>query len=170
MTLNYEWTGTPMKINILSPSSQIYAESNVSLTYTINRPSDWTGYSLDGAKNATLWDSHNGNPETANTTLTGLAIGVHSVALYTNDSWGNMDSKTITPTVEKSENRLFGSTNTIAVIAITVTIVCVIIGILFFQKASENRYLKQLEKSYTRFRLYLYDYFSMYMSNRVHAE
>ena len=134
MTLSYEWTGTPMKVYILSPSNQIYAESNVSLTYTINRPSDWASYSLDGAKNVTLWDSHNGNPETANTTLTGLAIGVHSLTLYSNDSWGNMDSKTITFTVEKSENRLFGSTNTIAVTAILVTIVCVIIGILLLRR------------------------------------
>ena len=96
MTLSYEWTGTPMKVNILSPLSQIYAESNVSLTYTINRPCDWAGYSLDGANNVTLWDSHNGNLGDGNTTLTGVAIGVHSLTLYTNDSWGNIDSKTVT--------------------------------------------------------------------------
>ena len=133
MTLNYEWTGTPMKVNILSPLSQIYSESNISLTYTINRPSDWAGYSLDRAKNVTLWHSYGGNPDTPNATLTGLAIGVHSLTLYTNDSWGNMDSKTVTFTVE-SENRLFGSTNTIIVVAIIATIVCVIIGILLHRR------------------------------------
>jgi len=131
VTLNYEWTGNPMKIHILSPSNKVYTESNISLTYTINKHSDWAGYSLDGAANVTLWDSHNGNPETANTTLTALPIGVHSLTLYTNDSWGYMNSNTVTFTLEEPIN--FWSTITITIIALII-VPLVTIWLVFYRK------------------------------------
>jgi hypothetical protein len=130
MTLSYEWTGTPMKVNILSPLSQAYEKSNVSLIYAINRPMDWAGYSLDGAKDVTLWRYGYPSP---NTTLTGLAIGVHSLTIYTNDSWGNIDSKTVTFTIEKPQTEIFGSTIIIAVIAVPAVIVCLILGLLLYR-------------------------------------
>lgn len=100
LTLNYTVTGTPMEINLLSPRSQTYRESNISLSYSVNRLTDWAGYSLDGAKNVTLWDNDNGNPETWNITLTELSTDTHTLALYVNDTYGNMDGKTVVFTVE----------------------------------------------------------------------
>ena len=95
LSLNYTVTGNPIEINLLSPSNQTYRESNVSLSYSASRLTDWAGYSLDGANNVTLWDSHNGNPSTWNITLTELSKGTHSLALYVSDEYGNMDVKTV---------------------------------------------------------------------------
>lgn len=106
------------------PSNQVYTQSNISLIFTVNRAIDWAVYNLDETSNVTLWDSHNGNPETANTTLTGLSAGTHSLTLYANDSWGNLDSKTVTFTVEQPETVTFGSAVIIAVIAVPIVIVC----------------------------------------------
>lgn len=134
MTLSYEWTGTPMNTNILSPSRQIYTQSNISLTFTINRAIDWAVYNLDETNNVTLWDSHNGNPETANTTLTGLSTGVHSLTLYANDSWGNMDSKTVTFTIENPQTGIFASDVIIAVIVVPVLTAGLILGLLLYRR------------------------------------
>lgn len=95
LMLNYTVTGDPIKINLLMPSNQTYRESNVSLSYTVSRLTDWAGYSLDGAKNVALWDNDNGNPVTWNVTLAELSKGTHTLALYVNDTYGNMDRKAV---------------------------------------------------------------------------
>lgn len=60
-------------LRISSPLGKTYETSNVSLTFTVDRAALWFGYSLDGQQNETL---------TGNTTLTGLAVGVHNVTIY----------------------------------------------------------------------------------------
>ena len=98
VTLTYEWTGNPIKVDVLSPSSQIYNQSTVLLTFTTSRPMDWAAYSLDGADNVTLRGI--GYPPNVNTTLTGLPYGEHSLTLYVSDSWENIDSQTVSFTVD----------------------------------------------------------------------
>ena len=95
LSLNCTVTGNPIEITLLSPSNQTYRESNVSLSYTVSRLTDWAGYSLDGANNVTLWGGDGGNPSTWNITLTELSKGTHSLALYVSDMYGNMDEKTV---------------------------------------------------------------------------
>jgi hypothetical protein len=128
MELNLKWTGTPIKVNVLSPSNTIYAAPNVSLSYTTNRHIDWAAYSLDGADNETLW--HNGY-QTASPILTGLSKGTHSLTLYANDGFGNTDIKTV--------NFIVTDFNTIAVIAVLVTIVCFVISLLIIRKRRKNQ-------------------------------
>jgi hypothetical protein len=123
MTLSYEWIGNPIKVDILSPSSQIYDQSTVLLTFTTNRPMDRAVYSLDGANNVTLWDT--GYPS-ANTTLTGLPYGEHSLTLYASDSWENIDSQTVSFTVESSK--------TIFLIAIAVLVLVVAVASVFIYR------------------------------------
>jgi hypothetical protein len=72
--------GVPPKIKVLSPTNQLYNESSVSLVFTVNKPVNWTGYSLDGDENVTV---------TGNTTLTGLTSGLHNVTVYAKDEFGN---------------------------------------------------------------------------------
>jgi len=72
---------TPPEINIASPENQTYNESSVSLVFTVNKPVNWTGYSLDGQDNVTI---------TGNTTIAGLSNGLHNVTVYAEDSRGNM--------------------------------------------------------------------------------
>ena len=77
----------PPVITIISPvNGTIYNTDSVDLNYSVNEPTTWQGYSLDGAANITLH---------GNTTLTGFADGLHTLSLYANDTSGNMNSSTI---------------------------------------------------------------------------
>lgn len=80
---------TPPVITILSPQNTTYTTSSVSLTFTINEPTSWIGYSLDGGANVTI---------TGNTTLS-LANSAHNVIVYANDTSGNMGSSRVYFTV-----------------------------------------------------------------------
>jgi hypothetical protein len=71
----------PPIISILSPENKTYPVNDVSLTFTVDEPTDWMGYSLDGQTNVTI---------TGNTTLIDLLDEVHYVAVYANDTAGNM--------------------------------------------------------------------------------
>jgi hypothetical protein len=71
----------PPQIQITSPENKTY--SKVTLSYTIDRSTSWTGYSLDNRANVTI---------KGNTELFNLSQGSHSIILYANDSSGNMGS------------------------------------------------------------------------------
>ncbi len=73
----------PPTIVVLSPANATYDTTNVSLIFTVDEPTDWIGYSLDGAANVTI---------TGNTTLTSLSYGSHRIVVYANDTHGNMGS------------------------------------------------------------------------------
>jgi hypothetical protein len=71
----------PPRISVLSPVDQVFNESSVPLSFTVNKPAVWMGYSLDGQNNVTV---------TGNVTLSGLSVGLHNVTVYANDTLGNM--------------------------------------------------------------------------------
>jgi hypothetical protein len=71
----------PPQIQITSPENQTY--SKVTLSYTVDRSTNWIGYSLDDRANVTI---------KGNTELFNLSQGAHSIILYANDSSGNMGS------------------------------------------------------------------------------
>ena len=75
--------GVPPEITVLSPVNQLYNESSVSLNFTVDKPVNWMGYSLDGLDNVTVGD---------NITLTGLASGLHNVTVYAKDEFNNTGS------------------------------------------------------------------------------
>ncbi len=80
--------GVPPEIKVVSPENQTYNGSSVSLVFTVNKPVNWTGYSLDGQDNVTI---------TGNTTLAGLSSGLHNITIYAKDSFGNTGgSETVT--------------------------------------------------------------------------
>ncbi len=81
--LGEPYSTTPPKISVLSPLSQKYNESSVSLVFTVDKPVNWTGYSLDARENVSI---------AGNTTLTGLSNGVHNVTVYAEDLFGNIGS------------------------------------------------------------------------------
>jgi hypothetical protein len=85
---------TPPNITILSPQNRTYSTSSVSLTFTVNEPTSWCGYSLDGYTNVTL-------PGCANKTLTGLTNGQHNIIVYANDTSGNMGFSKVYFTVKQ---------------------------------------------------------------------
>jgi hypothetical protein len=82
----------PLEIKVVSPASQTYNESNVSLVFTVDKPVNWMGYSLDGQDNVTI---------TGNATLSGLTNGVHNITLYAKDTLENIGaSETVSFSVE----------------------------------------------------------------------
>ena len=117
------YTTIPPEISLLSPLSQKYNESSVSLVFLLDKSVNWAGYSLDGEQNVTI---------TGNTTLTGLSSGVHNVTVYANDTYGNMGaSETGTFTVAVPE-----PFPTVPVAAASVTVVAVVIAglLVYFKK------------------------------------
>jgi hypothetical protein len=82
----------PPEIKVLSPETKTYNVSSVDLVFTVNKPVNWTGYSLDGQDNVTI---------TGNTTLSGLSNGLHNVTVYARDEFENTGaSETISFTVD----------------------------------------------------------------------
>ena len=69
------------RVQITSPENKTYSE--ISLAFTVNRGTEWMGYSLDNQANVTIQ---------AETKLSGLSQGAHNVTIYANDSLGNMGS------------------------------------------------------------------------------
>jgi len=82
-----EWA-TPPSVHLINPENTIYASTNVTLEFTVNKQTSWVGYSLDEQDNVTV---------TGNITITGLSRGLHNVTVYAKDSFENMGaSETIT--------------------------------------------------------------------------
>jgi N-acetylneuraminic acid mutarotase len=88
----FGYGAVPPVVQAVSPVSQTYNEPSVSLVFTVNKPVNWTGYSLDGGETVTV---------TGNTTIDGLANDVHNVTVYAKDTLGNVGaSETIYFTVD----------------------------------------------------------------------
>jgi N-acetylneuraminic acid mutarotase len=98
--VNEEYTpfgygSVPPAVAIISPEKETYTSSNVSLTFTVNKPAVWMGFSLDGQETVTITD---------NTSIAGLANGLHNVTVYANDTFGNTGaSKTIPFNIDQPE-------------------------------------------------------------------
>jgi N-acetylneuraminic acid mutarotase len=75
----YGYGTAPPQIQITSPENKTY--SKVTLSYTVDRSTSWTGYSLDNKANVTI---------KGNTELLNLSQGAHNIIIYANDSSGNM--------------------------------------------------------------------------------
>ena len=78
---------TAPKISILSPENNTYNTTIVPLTFTVDQTTSWLGYSLDGQSNVTV---------SGNTTLTGLADGVHNVIVFANNTANMMGASDTT--------------------------------------------------------------------------
>lgn len=72
----------PPTILIESPQNTTYTTTSVPLNFTVNKPTSWIGYSLDGQTNETT---------TGNTTIA-IPDGPHTIVVYANDTFGNTGS------------------------------------------------------------------------------
>jgi hypothetical protein len=73
--------GNPPIISDLSLENKTYNQDNLPLNFTVDEPTSWIGYCLDGQVNVTI---------TENFTLTELPSGSHTLTIYANDTVGNM--------------------------------------------------------------------------------
>jgi hypothetical protein len=71
----------PPVVTISSPANKTYATSDVPLVFNVNKPASLITYSLDGQPEVTI---------TGNTTLSGLAIGTHTLTVSVQDIGGQV--------------------------------------------------------------------------------
>jgi hypothetical protein len=111
----------PPVISVASPENSNYSSSEVSLNFTVNKPANWTSYSLDGKQNVTI---------TVNTTITGLSSGLHNITVYANDTFGNIGaSQTVTFTIAEPF-----PTATVAAVSGALAVVVVVGLFVYFKK------------------------------------
>ncbi len=135
---SYVMEHTPPKIEVQSPLNQRYNDSTVSLTFSIDKPVIWAGYSLDGKQNVTM--TSNGTltcNEAINITLAHMTSGLHNLTVYANDTSGNMGaSQGVTFTITKPEAF---STTTIGAVSGAAVVVVVGAGLLVYFKKTRQR-------------------------------
>jgi hypothetical protein len=116
--------GTSPVITVLSPENRTYNSSSISLTFTLNEPAGWMGYSLDGKGTVTV---------AGNTTISGLASGLHTVTVHANDSSGNSGtSDTLTFTVEIPQEPF--PTLLVAISVVVATVVVAVAVVVYLKK------------------------------------
>jgi N-acetylneuraminic acid mutarotase len=107
----------PPAVRITSPDNEVmYASSDVSLNFSLNKPVAWLGYSLDSQDNITI---------TGDTTIAGLTSGLHNVTVYAKDPFGNEGvSETISFSIEEAfpATLVIASVIIVAVVAISLLI------------------------------------------------
>jgi parallel beta-helix repeat protein len=81
--LKLKWHEVELPVmTVLSPEDKTYAvSSDIPLTFRVDKPADWIGYSLNGQAKVTI---------AGNATLPTLPDGPHYVVVYANDTYGNM--------------------------------------------------------------------------------
>ncbi len=121
-TIYFTVDASPPRISVLSLQNETYIASSIPLNWTVNELILQARYSLDGQDNVTLY---------GNTTLSGLAVGLHNVTVYAWDTVGNVGaSETATFTVAEPE-----SFPTVPVVAVSsASIAAVTAGLLLFAR------------------------------------
>lgn len=71
----------PPQTSILSPENKIYDSDKIPLDFMVNEQVSKIEYSLDGQANVLV---------SGNTTLTGLAVGLHNLTILAEDTDGNL--------------------------------------------------------------------------------
>jgi hypothetical protein len=119
--------GNPPTISNLSLENKTYNQDNLPLNFTVDEPTSWIGYCIDGQANVTA---------TENFTLTQLPSGSHMLTIYANDTVGNMGSSS---TISFSIAELFPTT-----LVIGTSVIVAVIGLgslFFFRKRQRDRKL-----------------------------
>jgi N-acetylneuraminic acid mutarotase len=81
--LPFGYGTVPPDLRVLSPENVTYNSDSVELALSVNRPTTWIGYSLDGRANVTVKGDE---------VLSGLFDGQHCLIVYVNDTFGNLVS------------------------------------------------------------------------------
>jgi len=89
------YDGAAPEIVVTSPENRTYYAANVSLNFTVDEPVFSVRYRLDGGIPVEI---------SGNTTIAGLAVGVHNVTVSAFDATGNMGtSETVYFTIAEHE-------------------------------------------------------------------
>jgi hypothetical protein len=113
------------KIQNLTIENKTYTQATLPLNFTLENPADWTGYSLDNADNTTI---------TGNTTLSNLPSGTHKLAVYANDTLGNMGKTEATFIIEKETPQTGAAEATSYLLFTGITVGLIIVTVLIIKK------------------------------------
>ena len=109
-------------VSVFSPENKTYNVSSVPLTFTVDKPTSWMGYSLDEQDNVSI---------TGNTTLTDVPNGAHNLTVYAEYTEGSIGaSETIAFTIAKPEREPFPTT--LVITASGASAVAIGIGMLVY--------------------------------------
>ncbi len=105
-------------ITVISPMDKEDSSGNVSIIYAVDELTDWVGYRLDEQDLVAI---------TGNTTLIGLASGIHNITLYARDTSGNSGiSETVKFTLTT------GTDDVTTILVVATILVVVTAGIILF--------------------------------------
>ena len=122
--------GSPSAISIISPQNKTYTTTDILINYIASDPSSLIKYSLDGQANVTINEP---------TTLRGLALGVHSLTVYSQDTDGKTGiSETIYFTISQGTEPTQSEPFPTTWIAVIVVIVAVGVALLYFLKIKKK--------------------------------
>jgi hypothetical protein len=128
-TVQFTIDASSPTISGLSILNKTYETDTVPLNFTINEPASQITYSLDGEANFTI---------TGNTTLAGLANGVHNVTVYAKDAVGNVGvSETIAFTIAVPVPEPFPTT--LVAVACGASVAVIGIGLLVYFKKRKHQ-------------------------------
>jgi parallel beta-helix repeat protein len=125
-TATYLLQTTPPVVSLQSPLSQTYNVSSVSLVFSVDKVAVWMGYCFDGEQNVTV---------TGNSTLVNMTDGLHRLAVYANDTFGNMGFSETSFTVAVPE--VFPVV-IVATVALAVTVLVIGVGLIVYFKKRHN--------------------------------
>jgi hypothetical protein len=113
--------GAPPIISALSLENKTYSQKDLALNFTVDEPTSWIGYCLDGQAYVTVAE---------NFTLTELSYGSHTLTLYANDTVGNMGAS---ETINFSTAALFPTTVVATASIVLVTGITAVL-LVYFKK------------------------------------
>jgi hypothetical protein len=121
----YGYGVVPPTISIVSPENKTYAMNNVSLTFTVDKPTTRMSYSIDGQNNITI---------TGNTTIVSLSNGLHNITVYATNTYEYAGaSETVTFSIAEPEPAPFPTTLVAAASGASVAVVVVAL-LVYFKK------------------------------------
>jgi parallel beta-helix repeat protein len=122
----YLFRTTKPEIQLLFSENRTFSSNNVTLSFTVDKATSWIGYSLDGLPNATV---------SSNFTITNLTNGQHDIAIYANDTFGNMGVQTANFNVELATPANSSIVaQTFPIIATVGILVAIAVSLLLFRK------------------------------------
>lgn len=110
-TEKYQATKITGHISVLSPQNKTYEGNSVPLDFTIDNPTSWVGYRLDGQETVTV---------AGNATITGITIGLHNITVYATDVYGKTGA---------SETVFFSISEPFTLVPVAIASVAVAVGV-----------------------------------------
>ncbi len=131
----------PPSIAILSIENKTYQTTDSPLSFSVNEPIVWAGYSLDEREDITI---------AGNGTIINLTNGSHRVTVYANDTAGNMGaSQRINFTVDVPAS-ISLHLNSVLTVIFVVSVIAAVLSIVLLLVYLKNHKHKEVEPRFTQ--------------------